>query len=167
MGDWHLAQMNVATALYLMDDPRISEFVAQLDEINALAESSPGFVWRLQSDAGNAIDIQTTDDPRFIINMSVWQDVESLFDFAYMSAHRLVMAKRRQWFQRPDGAHQVLWWVEAGHEPTAEEGLSRLHDLDKNGANPGAFNFKSKFPPPDRSGAPEDLAPEPYCVGWS
>lgn len=167
MTDWHIAQMNVATALYDMHDGRMRQFVERLDAINALAEGSPGFVWRLQSAGGSAIDIQTTEDPRFIVNMSVWREVESLFDFAYKSAHRLVMAKRRQWFQRPNSAYQVLWWVEAGHQPTAEEGLDRLDHLDRHGPTATAFTFKAKFPPPDRTGTPEDLAPEPYCIGWS
>jgi len=167
MTDWHIAQMNVATALYDMHDGRIRQFVDRLDAVNALAEGSPGFVWRLQSDAGSAIDIQTTENPRFIINMSVWSDVESLFDFAYKSSHRLVMAKRREWFQRPEGDYQVLWWVRAGHHPTAEEGLSRLDHLNRNGPSATAFTFKAKYPPPGSIEVPEDLAPDPYCVGWT
>ena len=167
MTDWHIAQINVATALYPIDDPRLADFMNSLDEINALAESSPGFVWRLQSDSGNATDIQVTEDPRVIVNMSVWRDVESLFDFAYKSAHRLVMVRRREWFEKPEGAYQALWWVPAGHLPSAEQGLARLQRLNSNGPGPQAFTFKSKFPPPDRSGAPEDMQPDPYCVGWS
>lgn len=167
MTDWHIAQINVATALYPIDDPRLADFMNSLDEINALAESSPGFVWRLQSDSGNATDIQVTEDPRFIVNMSVWRDVESLFDFAYKSAHRLVMVRRREWFEKPEGAYQALWWVPADHLPSAEQGLARLQRLNSNGPGPQAFTFKSKFPPPDRSGAPEDMQPDPYCVGWS
>lgn len=167
MTDWHLAQINVATALYPLEDPRMAEFVARLDEVNALAEASPGFVWRLQSGSGNATDIQVGDDPRFIVNMSVWQTVESLFDYAYKSAHRLVMAKRRQWFERPAEAYQVLWWVPAGHEPTTEEGLERLQHLQRHGPSPTAFTFKQRFPPPGSAGTPEGLEPAPYCVGWS
>src|ERR1700730_14593438 len=101
MGGWHIAQMNVATAFYPLDDPRISEFMGLLDEVNALAEQSPGFVWRLKSDQGNATDIKASDDPKFIVNMSLWQSPEALFDFVYRSSHRLVMAKRRQWFAPP------------------------------------------------------------------
>jgi heme-degrading monooxygenase HmoA len=164
--DWHIAQMNVATALYDMDDPRMAEFVARLDEVNALADRSPGFVWRLQSDSGNATDIQATDDPRLIVNMSTWENVEALFDFAYKSAHRQVVGKRREWFAPPTGAYQVLWWVPAGNQPTVQEGLERLALLDTQGATASAFTFKSKFPQPGATGAPKDLKPEPYCVGW-
>ena len=167
MTEWHLAQMNVATALYPMDDPGMGEFMARLDEINALAEASPGFVWRLQSDSGNATDIQVSEDPRFIVNMSVWGSVEDLFDYAYKSAHRLVMAKRRQWFERPAEAYQVLWWVPAGHEPTVEEGLARLEHLRRHGPSATAFTFKQRFAAPDSAETPEGLEPAPYCVGWS
>lgn len=145
---WHLAQMNVATALYALDDSRMDGFMTRLDEVNALAEDSPGFVWRLQSDSGNATDIQVTDDPRLIVNMSVWEDIESLFDFAYISAHKLVLAKRKEWFEMPSGAYQVLWWVEAGHHPTVEEGRERMQRLDRDGPRPDAFTFKKKFPAP-------------------
>ena len=166
MTEWHIAQMNVATGLFPMEDQRMAEFVGLLDSVNALAEQSPGFVWRLKSEQGNATDIKVTDDPKFIVNMSVWQSVEALFDFTYKSAHRLVMAKRRQWFEPPTGAYQVLWRVKAGVFPTAEEGLERLRHLDQHGPTAVAFTFKHKFPPPGSSAPPEDMRPEPYCVGW-
>ena len=164
--DWHIAQMNVGNLLHPQDDPRVAEFMNALDEINALAEDSPGFVWRLQSDSGNATDIQVTDDPSFIVNMSVWTDVESLFAFVYKTAHRGVMAKRRQWFAPPADAYQVLWWIEAGRLPTVDEGLERLAYLNEHGPSAHAFGFKQSFPPPDADGDPEDLRPEPFCVGW-
>jgi len=167
MTEWHIAQMNVGTTLYPLDDPRIAEFMDGLDRVNALADGSPGFVWRLQSDSGNATDIKPRDaDPLFIVNMSVWDTVESLFDFVYKTAHRGVMIKRREWFAQPAGAYMVLWWVPAGHRPTVEEGLARLAELDANGPTPRAFTFKAKFPPPDAAGTPEDLLPDPFCVGW-
>ncbi len=167
MRDWQIAQMNVATALYALEDPRIAEFIERLDEVNALADSSPGFVWRLQTGSGNATDIQATDDPRLIINMSVWESVEALFDFAYKSAHRLVLRQRREWFAPPKGAYQVLWWVPAGTQPSVQDGLDRLRFLDEQGSTASAFTFKAKFPPPGLAGEPEDLKPEPYCVGWN
>jgi hypothetical protein len=98
--------------------------------------------------------------------MSVWSSVESLFDFAYKSAHRLVMARRRDWFQRPEGAYQVLWWVPEGHSPTVAEGLARLAKLNAEGPTAEAFTFKARFPQPDKIGGPEDMQPEPHCVGW-
>jgi hypothetical protein len=161
----HLAQMNIATALYDLDDLRMADFMNRLDDINALAETSPGFVWRLKSGSGNATDIQATDDPRLIVNMSVWQSVETLFDFAYRSDHRSVMVKRRSWFAKPDGPYQVLWWVEPGRLPTIDDGLERLEILRVHGPTPRAFTFKSVFRP--QTETPDDLKPEPYCVGWS
>jgi len=165
--DWHIAQINVATALYEFEDPRIAEFFERLDEVNALADTSPGFVWRLQTELGNATDIQATNDPRLIVNMSVWASVEALFDFAYKTPHRHVMTKRRQWFTPPNGAYQALWWVRAGTHPSVQQGLKRLSVLDACGPTKRAFTFKTKFPPPGAAGEPEDLKPEPYCVGWN
>jgi hypothetical protein len=164
--DWHIAQINVATALYPLDDPRIADFMALLDEVNALAERSPGFAWRLKSESGNATDIKFTDDPKFIVNMSVWESVETLFEFVYKTSHRLVMTRRREWFERPQRSYQVLWWVPAGRFPTVVEGLARLDHLDAHGPTAHAFTFKEKFPPPGIAGATEDLRPDPYCVGW-
>lgn len=164
---WHIAQMNVGRALYPLEDLGMAEFVGQLDQVNALAEQSPGFIWRLKSESGNATDIKMTDDPQFIVNMSVWQNIEALFDFVYKSSHRLVMAERRRWFERPAGAYMVLWWVAAGTVPSADEGLARLGDLDRHGPTPHAFSFKHILPPPGLPGSPEDLQPEPYCIGWA
>ncbi len=163
---WHLAQLNVATALYPTEDPRLSGFMNKLDEINALADQAPGFVWRLQSDSGNATDIDVGGDALFLVNMSVWESAEALFEFVYKTAHRPVMIKRREWFERPQDAYQVLWWVPIGHTPSPQEGLDRLELLKREGPGARAFNFKTKFPPPDVKGAPTDLAPEPYCAGW-
>ena len=165
--DWHLAQINIGTTLYPSDDQRMSRFFGQLDEINSLADRSPGFVWRLQSESGNATDIQVSDDPLLLVNMSVWVSVEALFDFAYKSAHTKVLADRRQWFKRPDRPYQALWWVPAGHQPSVDEGMSKLELLQETGPSRHAFNFKTKYPPPGYSGSVEDLKPEPFCSGWS
>ena len=166
MTAWHLAQINLAHARYPLDDPQLADFMAQLDEINALAERSPGFVWRLQSDSGNATDIKVSDDPKLIVNMSVWESAESLFDYVYTSGHRPVMARRREWFLPPKGTYQVLWWIAAGTTPSVQDGLERLARLEREGPTPQAFTFKKRFPPPGDSGGPKDLAPDPYCVGW-
>ncbi len=164
--DWHVAQLNIAAALYPIDDQRMSRFVEQLDDINALADDSPGFIWRLQSESGNATDILVDDDPMLIVNMSVWRDVEALFDFAYKSAHRQVLADRRKWFKCPDGAYQVLWWIKAGHQPNVDEGMAKLRLLGTSGPSAQAFTFKAKFPRPGLPGNPENLKPEPFCCGW-
>ena len=163
----HLAQMNVGTILHDLADPRMKGFVDNLERINGLAEASPGFVWRLQDEAGDATGIQLAEDPRFIVNMSVWETAEALFDFVYRSAHTGIMAQRRQWFARPSEAYQVLWWVRAGEFPTAEAGLARLDRLRKLGPTAEAFTFKQRFPAPGAEEDGPDLHPEPYCVGWS
>ncbi len=153
MARYHLAQINVARALAPLDDPRLAGFVARLDEINALADRAPGFVWRLQSDSGNATDIQVSADPNLIVNLSVWEDLDALFAFVYRSDHLQVMAQRRQWFEKPAGAFMALWWLPAGRLPTAEEGLARIEELDRQGPTPEAFTFKAPF---DSAGRPVD-----------
>ena len=167
MTAYHLAQLNVGTTLHALDHPEMRGFVENLDRINALAEASPGFVWRLQDDAGSAVGIQVSEDPSFIVNLSVWRDAEALFGFVYRSAHSQIMAQRRQWFRRPDQAYQVLWWLPAGEIPTVEEALAQLRHLRELGPTAQAFTFKARFPAPDQGGPEEDLRPEPYCVGWS
>jgi hypothetical protein len=167
MTEWHIAQVNVGRTVAALDSPELADFVAALDGVNALAEASPGFVWRLKSDSGNATDIKVSDDPLFIVNMSVWESVEALFEFVYRSMHTKVMVRRREWFDRPAEAFQVLWWVPAGHAPTVEEALKRLQHLRANGPSAHAFTFKERYPAPDQGGGPTDMKPEPYCVGWA
>lgn len=155
MSGFHLAQINVARALAPLDSPQLAGFVARLDDINALADRSPGFVWRLQSDSGNATDIQVSDDPQLIVNMSVWRDLDALFAYVYRSDHLQVMAQRRQWFEKPAGAFMALWWLPAGTLPTADEGMERIALLDRQGATPQAFTFKQPY---DARGLPLDRA---------
>jgi hypothetical protein len=147
MTDWHIAQLNIGTARHALDDPRMDGFMGRLDEINALADASPGFVWRLQSDAGNATDIKLTDDPLFIVNLSVWQSIEELGAFVYNSAHAPVLAQRRNWFEAPDKDYLVLWWVPAGTHPSTDEALESLEKLKRNGPSAEAFTFKQVFMP--------------------
>ena len=145
---WHIAQLNVGTMLYAHDDERMSGFFSQLDDINALADQSPGFVWRLQSDSGNATDIQVDDDPLFLVNMSVWESVEALRDYVYKTEHVDFLRRRREWFEAADGPYLVLFWVPAGHRPTPEEAMSRLEQLRADGPSPEAFTFREQFAPP-------------------
>ena len=149
---YHVAQLNIARAVAPMDDPRLAEFVARLDEINALADESPGFVWRLQSDSGNATDIQAYDDPNMLVNLSVWDSLESLFGYVYRSGHAKVMARRKEWFERMEGPYVVLWWVPAGHRPSVAEAKARLDHLAQHGPSPWAFTFKQSFPAPGGTG---------------
>lgn len=144
---WHIAQLNVGRAVAPPGSPELADFMAALDRINALAESSPGFVWRLQSASGNATDILVSEDPRSLINMSVWSSVESLFEFVYRSGHTAVMQRRREWFEKPAQAHQVLWWIPAGQIPTIAEALERLEQLRREGPSERAFTFSRHYPP--------------------
>ncbi len=143
---WHIAQLNVATAVAPLDSPELADFVAALDGVNALAEASPGFVWRLKSDGGNATNIRASDDPNFLVNMSVWESLEALSAFVYRSVHAEVMGRRRDWFHKPGQAYQVLWWVPAGQPPALEEALNRLDHLRRHGSTAHAFTFKDRYP---------------------
>jgi hypothetical protein len=163
--DWNIAQINVGRLAAPQGDPRVQPFFDALDEINALADSSQGFVWRLQDDGGNATAIQVTPDPLFILNMSVWTDPDSLFAFVYRSAHTPVMGRRREFFGRFEGAYQALWWVPAGTLPTIDDGLSRLWRLDRFGPSPYAFTFKTRYAAPGLDVPPLDMQPDPWCVG--
>ncbi len=162
---WHIAQINVARLIAHPEDPAVAGFMGMLDGINAIAEQSDGYIWRLQSDSGNAVDLQPTPDPRFVVNMSVWRDPSSLFEFVYRSAHTPVMARRREWIERMDSAYQALWWVPAGHVPSVDEGLAALWRLDRFGPSPHAFTFKQQFPHPGVAMGPVDWKPDPWCVG--
>ena len=139
----HLAQVNVATALDDMESTRLSDFVAALDRINAIAERSPGFVWRLKDDSGNATGIKVSDDPRVIVNLSVWENAESLEHFVWNTVHKRVYAKRKKWFESPQNAHFVMWWIPAGQRPTPAEALERLNDLRANGPSERSFGWES------------------------
>jgi len=147
--DYQLAQINIGRLVAPIDDPRISEFVAQLDTINALAEKSSGFVWRLQSDAGNATDIVYNDDPFVIVNMSVWESIESLRDYVYRSQHTHVMKDRLKWFEKMEKPHYCLWWIPAGHIPTVAEGRERLEHYQLHGPTQHSFWFSKLFPQPE------------------
>ena len=146
MSRYQLAQLNIAKMKFAIDDPGMSDFLARLDDINALADSAPGFVWRLQTEEGDAtgIDHFGTDS---LVNMSVWRDLESLHNYIYLSAHNEVMALRKQWFERMTEAYSVLWWVAENHIPTVEEASERLECLRLRGPGAGAFTFKQAFDP--------------------
>jgi len=148
MPAYHLAQINIARMLATLDEPLMNEFVAQLAPINALADTSPGFVWRLQTEEGDATSLRVYDDDMIIVNMSVWESIEALREYAYRSAHVGVMKYRTKWFERFEGPYMALWWVPVGYIPTTEEGRERLEHLRKNGDSQYAFTFKNTFPAP-------------------
>ena len=148
MTRYHLAQINIARAVADLDSRLMAGFVTRLDEINALAERSKGFVWRLQSDDGDATSIRAFEDPRTYINMSVWETPEDLKNFVYRTAHVELIRDREAWFSRLSEQHQAAWWVPAGHRPTAIEGRNCLLKLREQGPSTSAFTLAKPFPPP-------------------
>jgi enamine deaminase RidA (YjgF/YER057c/UK114 family) len=150
MSRYHLAQVNIGRLHAPVDDPLITEFREALAEINALAEYSPGFVWRFKDDSGNATNTRPyPDDPLIAYNASVWTSVEALKNYAYKSRHVEFFKKRANWFEKFPGAYTTLWWVPAGHTPSVEESKARLAHLEKYGPTPHAFTFAKPFSPPD------------------
>ncbi len=147
MAAYELAQLNIAQMRTPIDAPEMAGFVANLDRINALAESAPGFVWRLQSDEGNATAFRPFGDST-LVNMSVWSSVDALSDYVYKSAHVEIMKRRKEWFDRMQDAYTVLWWVPAGHRPDEAEAMLRLQTLRAMGPTDKAFTFKQNFPAP-------------------
>lgn len=145
---YHLAQVNIARMRAPLDDPLMADFVARLDEINALADRSPGFIWRLQSEGGEApaTYLRPYEDERILFNLSVWESIEQLKEYVYTTAHGEVMRKRREWFEKFKGMYQALWWVKAGHIPTVAEAKQRLEYLEAHGETAHAFIFKRTFP---------------------
>jgi hypothetical protein len=145
---YRIAQVNIGRMLAPLDDPMMSGFVNLLDEINALADQSPGFVWRLQTEEGDATSLRPYEDERILFNLSVWESIDALKSYVYRSAHTDVMRRRGEWFEKFDGMYLALWWVEVGHIPTISEAKERLERLSKEGESELAFTFKRIFPPP-------------------
>ena len=143
-----LAQVNIAKARAPIESEIMRPFVDALDEINALAESSPGFIWRFKTDSGNATSVMAFDDPRIIVNMSVWSDPPSLRDYVYRTMHRSFFARRQDWFEKMDVPHLALWWIPFGTVPSVEEAKLRLEAIRNMGETPFAFTFKKLFDPP-------------------
>jgi len=162
-----LAQANVARMRAPLEDPLMEGFRSQLERINALADRSPGFVWRLQSDEGDSTSIRAFDDPMLLFNMSVWESLESLHAYVYRSDHVRPLRARRAWFEPMAAPSLVLWWIPAGHVPTVEEARAKLDLLRERGPSPEAFTFRHAHPAP---GAPPSRAPEvdaEFCAGSS
>ncbi len=147
MKKWHLAQLNIARMLAAIDSPQLEDFVANLDRINALADEAEGFVWRLQSESGDATAFRPFDED-VLVNMSVWEDLDSLHNYVYKTAHVEIMRRRKEWFARLREAYTVLWWIPAGHRPDMEEAKLRLNKLRSEGPGKDAFTFAHPFPAP-------------------
>nr|WP_084741825.1 GNAT family N-acetyltransferase [Cryptosporangium aurantiacum] len=174
---WELAQVNVGRLRAPLDSPVLADFMAALDPINAAADAAPGFRWRLATDEGNATAIRAfewdaADSVGVIVNMSVWDSVESLSDFTFGELHRTVLRRRREWFAPMSEAYTALWWVPAGERPTTEEAEERVRHLRKHGPTETAFTFRAPFPPPEftlRPGADTDVRTiaEIWHDGWA
>lgn len=148
MTDYHLAQINIAKFYKPMDAPENADFVAAIAPVNAIAESQPGFVWRLEGDGGDATSIQAFEDPNLLINMSVWTDIDALAAFVYRQKdHRAVFRQRDKWI-KPISTQLALWWIPAGTLPSIAEGKARLAYLAEHGPAPEAFTFKDRFAAP-------------------
>lgn len=142
-----LAQINIARMKAPMDHPRMKGFLDLIDRVNAIADASTGFVWRLQSDEGDATALRVFDDPLILINMSVWKSVDALHDFVYRSDHLAPFRERQRWFDSKPEPHMAMWWIPADHRPTAEEGRDRLDHLGRIGPTADAFTFARRYSP--------------------
>lgn len=151
MTQYHLAQINIARMRGVnIEDPIMQGFAARLDEINAIADAAPGFVWRLQTDEGNATYLRPYDDDRIIVNMSVWESVEHLKAYVYKTPHAELLKARREWFEHFEGAYLAMWWVPEGHIPSIDEAKKRLAHLEEHGPSQYAFTWRT-IQPPDES----------------
>jgi hypothetical protein len=148
MSKYHLAQLNIARLLAPIDSPAIADFVANITPINELAEQAQGFVWRLKDENDNATAINIFGDDLLIVNMSVWESVQALRDFAFKTAHSEVIKRRAEWFEKHQTAYLVLWWVPAGHQPSTDEAKQRLEHLKQHGDSTYAFTFRHLQEPP-------------------
>jgi Domain of unknown function (DUF3291) len=148
MDGFQLAQINVGRLRAPVDSPIVAEFMEALDPVNALAEASPGYVWRFQTEEGNATAVRPYDDESILVNMSVWESVDALADFVYRSHHTGYLRRRGEWFERMTETIAALWWVPAGHIPTIEEGIDRLDHVRAHGPSAHAFTFRDRFPAP-------------------
>ena len=141
----HLAQVNIAKMLGPIDTPVMADFVANLDRINALADNSPGFVWRLKDEDNNATSFKVYDDALIIINLSVWKTIDDLVAYVYRSDHAAIFRRREEWFEKMTRPHTTLWYVPRDVVPSAKEAVERLDHLQAHGETPYAFSFKRKF----------------------
>jgi hypothetical protein len=162
-----LAQVNIARLREPLDSPLLADFVAALDPVNAVADAAPGFVWRLQTEDGNATAVHAfgwdqAGSAGVLVNMSVWESVEALAAFAYSGAHRQVLRRRRQWFEQMAEAQTALWWIPRGHTPTTGEAEERVLRLRESGPTPYAFTLREHFPPPDAAGFEPIRSPDEW-----
>ncbi len=147
--NYNIAEINIARMKGVdINDPIMKEFVENLDAVNQIAESSEGFIWRLKDDNNNATSLNPYDDEQVIINVSVWESIETLENFMYKTFHSEFLKRRKEWFVAYGTAHTAMWWVTAGHTPTLQEAVDKLDHLQKNGASADSFDFRNKFAAP-------------------
>jgi hypothetical protein len=158
MSAYHLAQLNIGIIRAPMDSAVMVDFANNLDPVNAIADSAPGFVWRLQTEEGNATSIRPFENENLLLNMSVWHDLESLRTFVYTTLHAEFLRRRREWFERMSEAYMVLWWVPRGHIPSIDEAMARLETLRHQGPTAEAFTFRRAYPPPDAASPSEPVS---------
>jgi len=147
--DWHVAQVNIAFLRAPLDSPQLAAFIEALDPVNALADRASGFVWRLQTEDGDATGIRAFGDNRIIVNVSVWETVEALAAFVFASGHAEVLRRRHEGFEKMAEGHLAVWWIPVGTIPTVEEAEARLHALRERGPSPEVFTLREPFPHPD------------------
>jgi hypothetical protein len=169
---YELAQVNIARLREPLDAPLLADFVAALDPVNASADAAPGFVWRLQTEDGNATSIEAfgwdiAGSAGVIVNLSVWISLEQLADWVFGDLHRQVLRRRREWFERVEEATVALWWVPAGHRPTTDDAEDRVRHLRAHGPTSYAFTFRSTFAPPSESGpSVDEVSADPGRPDW-
>lgn len=137
----HLAQVNIARAKTTLDGPELQGFRDQLDAINAVADRSPGFVWRFQDETGHAMDVRAFEDPRVAVNFSVWESAAALERFVWNTVHVRIYARKDEWFEAMESHHMAMWWVAPGHRPTIAEATERLAHRDAHGDTDHAFGW--------------------------
>lgn len=146
MPDYHIAELNIGRLVAPVDDPRVADFVDNLTRINQLGHQTPGFVWQLLTEDGDSTAFRIFEGDDMLINLTVWEDIESLYKFAYSSEHVEFFRRRREWFHKlVDYPALVLWWVPAGHQPTLAEARDKVLYLKEHGPTPLAFTFKQRF----------------------
>ena len=167
--DYVVAQVNVGRLVAPLDSPQLADFVAWLDPGNAVADGAPGFVWRLQTEDGDATALRAFEndaegaDGGILVNMSVWETVEDLAAFVYGAAHLAVLRRRREWCERLKDIYAAAWWVPRGHIPTIREAEDRVKHLRAHGPTPHAFTLKVHFPPPGSGDAEPQHSPEDWA----
>lgn len=167
--DYVVAQVNIARLAAPLDSPALEDFVAKLDPVNAVADGAPGFVWRLQTEEGDATSLRVFEDDAegadggILINMSVWESVEDLAAFVYGDAHRAVLRRRREWFEQMKDVYAALWWIPRGHIPTAREAEDRIRYLRAHGPTPHTFSMRVHFPAPNAGGGRPLYSPDDWA----